>query len=617
LSLSFLVGIFMFSHYMHSIQAYIIIGGIFASLLGCDAKNSQVDDVQLSGKTKSNETQMNFGRDKEEHPKDAQALYRLAKTYHEKGDLDLAIKSYLEALHVNQQIKLEATKEKDKSKSEFRDAVPLDRDIVDLYVGLGDAYRAQNQWDDAIDNYTESIQLSSLNSEAFYGRGVAFVGKRLTDPALNDFSTAINLKPHNVQYLCKRASLFNSMQYFNLSINDCLQAIAINLKCAAAVHILGLSYASQKPPQIEKAIATLEEAQRLNVSIDEQMKSMLAEMYYLHGKVLHHGEYCPEADKEFNHAIKLDSAYSDKVDKFLISVKKDNSQDRNLAQYNELLKNGSDSLDQNQFGPAVQIFTEATRVMPNRAEAFYGRGLAFLGKNDPAAAVGDFNKAILLNHEYAEAYCQRALAQERLGNVISAINDCTEAIRLKPDYTIAYYHRFYSYFKNTNYDRALADIQAVEKFEPGLAQIINRAKADIYCRRGIEYMAKKDWYKAIYDFDLAKELNTDYFKPLTIKTANIYYQIASSLYYEGEYSAAIENLDNAILLVDETNNKKKADYLCLRGMAHYLAQQKKEAIDDFTQMVLDNPMLEPKIPREISNNIISPKSRMEARLIGK
>ena len=112
---------------------------------------------------------MSFDRIEAENPMDARAFYNLAKFYHKKGDLDLAIKCYLEALRVNQQIVLESPQRKGESKPGTREAVPLDREMIDLFAGLGDAYLAQKKWDDAIDNYTKSIQLNPEYPKLFMG----------------------------------------------------------------------------------------------------------------------------------------------------------------------------------------------------------------------------------------------------------------------------------------------------------------------------------------------------------------------------------------------------------------------------------------------------------------
>ena len=144
--------------------------------------------------------------------------------------------------------------------------------------------------------------------------------------------------------------------------------------------------------------------------------------------------------------------------------------------------------------------------------------LAFLEKNFPDTAVSDLNTGDFTESRYVEAYCQRARAQSRLGNYVSAISDCTEAIRLKPECSLAYYHRFYAYLQFGNYERALADLHEVGKLDlsleqdPSLVQELKRAEAEIYYRRGSDYMAKKDWYKAIDDFDLAKKLEPELFQ---------------------------------------------------------------------------------------------------------
>src|ERR1700680_1685343 len=52
----------------------------------------------------------------------------------------------------------------------------------------GDAYRSKNEFDQAIEDYDQAIQLDSRFSLAFFGRGLARIGKGDTDRAIADFA---------------------------------------------------------------------------------------------------------------------------------------------------------------------------------------------------------------------------------------------------------------------------------------------------------------------------------------------------------------------------------------------------------------------------------------------
>ena len=79
---------------------------------------------------------------------------------------------------------------------------------------------------------------------------------------------------------------------------------------------------------------------------------------------------------------------------------------------------------------AIEDFSEALRLDPKRADAYCGRGVAFLEKEFPELAIDDLNEAVHLAPESHEAVCQRARAQLALGEYDKAIEDARLAIRL-------------------------------------------------------------------------------------------------------------------------------------------------------------------------------------------
>lgn len=84
---------------------------------------------------------------------------------------------------------------------------------------------------------------------------------------------------------------------------------------------------------------------------------------------------------------------------------------------------------------AISDFSEAIRLKPDFAEAYYNRGRT--QGADTGAAIADFDEAIRINPKYAEAYNSRGDAWEKRGEVNKAIADYQEAIRVNPNYELA------------------------------------------------------------------------------------------------------------------------------------------------------------------------------------
>ena len=62
------------------------------------------------------------------------------------------------------------------------------------------------------------------------------------------------------------------------------------------------------------------------------------------------------------------------------------------------------------FDKEVADYTEAIRLKPDLADAYYGRGLALGKKGDVDRSIADFSDAIRLNPKYAPAYYDRGVA---------------------------------------------------------------------------------------------------------------------------------------------------------------------------------------------------------------
>lgn len=78
----------------------------------------------------------------------------------------------------------------------------------------------------------------------------------------------------------------------------------------------------------------------------------------------------------------------------------------------------------------IDSSTQAIRIAPYNADAYYKRGLSFQALGDQQGSIGDFTEAIQLNPSHASAYYGRGLAHTSLGNKKRAVQDLREAAKL-------------------------------------------------------------------------------------------------------------------------------------------------------------------------------------------
>ena len=93
---------------------------------------------------------------------------------------------------------------------------------------------------------------------------------------------------------------------------------------------------------------------------------------------------------------------------------------------------GVDYRRREHFGHAMGEFEQALRINPDRADAWFHRGMTWGLMGDHGRAIIDFNRAIALDQQYAEAYNCRGYANLCLGEYRRAVEDLERADRLNP-----------------------------------------------------------------------------------------------------------------------------------------------------------------------------------------
>ncbi|NLY02212.1 MAG: tetratricopeptide repeat protein [Rhodopirellula sp.] len=218
---------------------------------------------------------------------------------------------------------------------------------------------------------------------------------------------------------------------------------------------------------------------------------------------------------------------------------------------------------------AIPDFTEAIRLDPKNADAYWGRGFAYFCKHHYDSAIADITEAIRLDPKYRAArYTWRGDAYRRKRDDDSAIADYTEAIRVDPAYAMAYSCRGSAYLSKKDYDSAIADFTQVIRLVP--------KDADAYRSRGDAYHGKRDFDSAIADLTDAIRLDP--------KDWSAYCGRGRAYYSKRDYDAAIADFIDAIRL-----DPKDADAYWFRGMVYDSKGDYDAAIADYTQAIRLDP----------------------------
>ena len=108
-----------------------------------------------------------------------------------------------------------------------------------------------------------------------------------------------------------------------------------------------------------------------------------------------------------------------------------NDSARELLLQNHILQ-GVDLRRREHFGHAMSEFEQVLHIDPDRADAWFHRGMTWGLMGDHERAIADFNRAVALDQQYAEAYNCRGYAHFCLGEYRHAVEDLERADRLNP-----------------------------------------------------------------------------------------------------------------------------------------------------------------------------------------
>ena len=153
----------------------------------------------------------------------------------------------------------------------------------------------------------------------------------------------------------------------------------------------------------------------------------------------------------------------------------------NRARAAELVELGKKCGKKGECDEAIAFYTEAIRLDPKYAEAYFCRAHAYSNKQDYDHAIADYTEAIRVDPKYANAYHDRGWTYAyKICEYDRAIADYTECIRLDQPTksTATYYNRANAYVNKGERAKAEADLAAVMTSEVAAKEQIRIMWAD-------------------------------------------------------------------------------------------------------------------------------------------
>lgn len=119
---------------------------------------------------------------------------------------------------------------------------------------------------------------------------------------------------------------------------------------------------------------------------------------------------------------------------------------------------------------AIELQTEAIRLMPHFARAYHDRGTRYWLLEDFRQAEEDYTAALRINPRFLPAYVNRSQMRARRGDMAGVIEDTSKAIELDPTVEEAYLNRSYAHQAMNDFDAALRDATEALRLDPQFAE---------------------------------------------------------------------------------------------------------------------------------------------------
>jgi hypothetical protein len=135
------------------------------------------------------------------------------------------------------------------------------------YASRAEAYRREEMYERAVQDYTSAIEIGSDNidpSEIYNNRGNAYNAMNEVDAAFRDYSMALTINPWSLEAYNNRGNIYRNAGQYALAVRDFKAAIKIAPSTPILYLNLGLAYAGAG--KRHEALSELEMASRMGLN---------------------------------------------------------------------------------------------------------------------------------------------------------------------------------------------------------------------------------------------------------------------------------------------------------------------------------------------------------------
>ncbi|MGK7886641.1 MAG: tetratricopeptide repeat protein [Crocosphaera sp.] len=317
----------------------------------------------------------------------------------------------------------------------YNKLIEFDSTDSDYYLLRGGVYHKLKNSPKAIADLTKAIELEPQNDLLYFARGSDYFLANQGELAVKDMSKAIEIKPDKAQYYYNRANVkHNLLKDYEGAMQDVNKAIKLKQNYAQAYQLRGMIHHGNLLQQI------LELDSNTNLTEAEKFeKAIPIVKLYIPKAIADH-------DKAIEIAPKFGGAYARRgnlrLQLVFLSNEKDKLVQNTLKDYNkaiELMNDPTPGIYKLWLGRLPEELEDFSShqlkelFVPDAsmyASVYQNRGNLLLKMNDNQGALEDYTKAISLDPERADLYKQRSEVYRRLNEPEKARSDANKAMEL-------------------------------------------------------------------------------------------------------------------------------------------------------------------------------------------
>lgn len=307
--------------------------------------------------------------------------------------------------------------------------------IAEEYFRIAFIQADNQQYAEAIENYTHAIKLKPDYAEAYSNRGGLKVECGENESALEDINKAIEFNPNAVLAYSNRGAIHQKAGDIDSALADFDKAIELDPAYATGYLNRGIT---KHDYDNEGALADYNKAIELN--------PRFGNAYINRGNLRDRMGDLLGALADHENAVALTN----------------NRESLAIAYYNRgVTHQRLDNLEQ-----AIQDFSKTIELNPQNFESYLNRGVTKYNLGFRQAALADYDDCLEIKPDFAAAYNNRGIVKSELGDSQGAIADYSKAIELDPDFAAAYNNRGREKMILNDYENAIADFSKILDMEP-------------------------------------------------------------------------------------------------------------------------------------------------------